>query len=294
MGRRTLFRPRIIDEEDLREWSLVESAYGNGVGAATRKRVVEAFSSLMKLNGITDPAEGLSQWAGAAHRDGLRWATINTYAGYLSAVYRPPLTPDAKLLWDEKRRIINACHADETTGGALACTTVEYCNILKNLNGVEDSLTRAAVCLIALTGMRLADIRRLRRRQINLRKRTLKIEVRVAKNRRRRSLRRIHSIRCGGPIVKIDLDPILRRLLRSGGHPDACLFQPVTTSVINERLSRLNSPHQYTTYSFRKMYINNVISHFGDDWPTIIHHTMHTGINVVKSHYQALDVGDEG
>ncbi len=236
--------------------------------------------------------ESFRGWVGAAIRDGLKYSTINTYSAYLTAVVLPDLTLSERASWRLIRQLIKAAAADEDGGGAVAATSAEVCLVLPRLS----LLDRQTVALITYTGARLADIRRLRRKQIRISVNRIQVQVRLSKNRRKRSLRRILKVHDVATMVGLSLDGSLEEPLGEGVDPEDRPFVHQTVAHINARLkticAELSLP-KLTTYSFRKFFIQAIIQHYEYDWPRIIATTLHCNMDVVAAHYDSWTIDEQ-
>jgi len=276
MGRRPLFRPRVATAEDASVYQTLVDTYALDANDATRRRVVADFGSFAATNGLTDrPCTCLKLWLGACHRDGLAWSTIDTYSGYITKATLPVLALGDRQEWLSIRAVIRAVHADSDT---KAAPTVCRDHLIRILASPSLSLrVRQAIAAIAFTGCRLADARRWRRKQVFFGTRALKVEVHLSKNRRRRSKRRTIRIMDCEELLGLTMDPSLPGL--QYGDADERPLSGVTVGMVNTQLSRtcaiLHLP-RYTTYSFRKFFIQQVIKWFEYDWSQIVNLTLHT------------------
>jgi len=287
MGRPRKFTPRLATAADLDRWRAVEARYGDEQNGRTRERICQEFLSFHRMN-VTNIVTSFKLWIGAASSDGLMWSTIDTYSGYISRVVMPDLSSADRIEWRLARKIVRAAHADEDTGGARACTREELQKIL-----IESDLNmRQAIALIAYTGARWADIRRLRLKQIAVKRNSIRIQVRISKNRRKRSLRRNLKIRDVAGKLGLELDPSLFALVESNDDPFSRPFEKWKVDDINKHLKITCLKcglEKLTSYSFRKFFIRNIIRYYEGDWATIINYTLHTKLDVVAAHYDAWD-----
>jgi len=289
MGRSRKLRPRIVNDLDLQEWEKAVSLYACESNAKTRLRVVDDFVIFARLNGVADnPVRALQLYAGMARRDTVEWSTIDTYVGYIGATLWSGFSPAQKLGWKVARDVIRAAHADSDTKSARTATASEICRILPLLPARE----RLAVGTVAFTGARLADVRRWRSKQTIVSRDRLKVEVRIAKNRRRRALRKILRLNRASKVLGLTLDPFfVQTWTDAAACPEERPLQEVTVSMVNAELKKVCqrlSIDRLTTYSFRKFFIRRVINHCDFDWPRIIQLTLHTNVNVVAAHYDNL------
>ena len=293
MGRRALFRPRIATEEDRIVFDRLVQTFAAPANAETRKRVVADFASFGATNGVSDrPCLCLKLWLGACHRDGLAWGTVDTYSAYITKVIYPALSWNDRHEWQLIRGVTRAAHADSDTKGAC---TIPREHLIQVLGSPLLTLrVRQAIAAITFTGCRLADVRRWRRRQFRFGRRGLRVEVRLSKNRRRRSKRRHLRVHDCERLLGITMDQSLWSL--NGGDPDERPLGKVTVELVNGLLARvcasLHLP-RYTTYSFRKYFIQKVIAYHDYDWPRILDLTLHTRMDVVAAHYDGILDEDE-
>lgn len=295
MGRQRKFSPRVVTVDDSNAWQAAEAMFGQESNARTRLRVVEDFIVFSRLNGVSaSPARALKLLAGAMRHDGVEWSTIDTYTGYISAAMYPSLAPADRLLWRSIRDVIRAARADSDTKSARTATADEICAVLPRLAG----RVRLAVSTIVFTGARLADAARWRRRQTKVGRNRLRVEVRVAKNRRRRAFRRILVIKDIESLLGLTTDPFLVHQWGDQGalNADEKPLAGITVNEVNKALAvackQLHLP-KLTTYSFRKFFVRRAIEFFDRDWEQIIRFTLHTSINVVAAHYDRLEYGDD-
>jgi hypothetical protein len=296
MGRNAIFKPRVCTRADLDVFLEAERTLGGKSKVAnrkTRRRVVGDFGRLIAANGFVDPVEGLRFWAGACKNDGLGWGAIDTYSAYISKVISPTLTWSQRGDWMDVRSTIRCAHADEDTHGAATCPREHIVKILPQLS----LSARQAIAAITFTGARLCDLKRLRRKQMRFGKNSIQIEVRIAKNRRKRSARRILRIRNVGGLVGLTLDESLLTLQVEQQQDQD--FRPLSHLCLNSINTQLRCVCQklglprYTTYSFRKFFIRSVIAKFEGDWPRILNFTLHTKMDVVAAHYDGMEEEDE-
>jgi integrase len=275
-GRRTRWRPQAITGADRAAIAEAIAAYGDAANAKTRERLIEDFTEFHRINHIS-VGEAFKPFVGQLRRCGLMWSTISTYVGYLR-----PLLPELRRAYHEVRRVVDLAHADES---AMHSRSPIVLSESRNIAGVlEDVAMRAAVYLLTATGGRMADLRRLRRRQIKVGSKKLCVEFRVMKNRRRRGQRvvlRVPHTWSGPPT-----DSVLRYLAH--GEPEQPLLGHLTATVVNKELLQACERLSYrrmTTYDFRKRFMQIAYEKSGNDATRAQRYTLHLSSKTVEAFY---------
>ena len=287
-------RPALVADADRELWRNVASQYGDAENDKTRSRVLEDFLAFANMNSL-HACDTLPLFAALGIRCGLEWSTMDTYTGYLTKPIGASLNPLEKERWRQTRRIIKAAHADSECKGAPCANIGQIQKVLCKLS----LKVRQAVAAITYTGARLRDVRRWRRKQMFFSPRRIAVQVRLAKNRRRRSQRKI--LRLSEPAHKLGLevDASLLQIQDEKQHSDLeeRPFENISITRVNKEIAhacqKLSIVPKLTTYSFRKFYIKGITVFYNYDWPTIIQYTLHTNVNVVQAHYDVKEVEDD-
>ena len=281
MGRRLKLKPRLLCPGDSDHWRAAENEYGDAANAATRFRVCTSYLRFCTMNAML-PSEALPHWCGLCRTDQIEWSTIDAYSTYVSKNVIGSLTLLERERWRSWRKIIKAAHADSNTKGAMRAQSSQLNTVLTG----APLRIRRAIAAIAFTGVRLRDLKRMRRKQMSFAPKSISMQIRLSKNRRSRALRRVLRLQSVHKVVGFYVDKALCDLPE--GDPEDKPFSSTTTAEINSYLRKLCLRQGWsvlTTYSFRKFFIRRVALYMKFDWPRIISWTGHCGINVVAAHY---------
>jgi hypothetical protein len=248
-------------------------------------RVTAEYLSYCDLNGF-NIIEGVRYWIGGAIRDGIAPGTLDTYFNYLLPMLRRSTTPDNLPLLLHCRAIVAALHADADTGGATPATVDVCCQAIA---ACQEAKLRLTLNLLTMTGLRLKDLRRLRRRQIRISAKRVDVQVRLSKNRRRRCLRRVLTIEDWQDKLQMNMDPRLLEILNEQSEEVSPRLNLSPLRDVNKHLRLFGC----TSYSLRKFFINSMIRHFSTvkngqlktDWNSVLEMTLHTKIDIVRAHY---------
>jgi hypothetical protein len=256
MGRPKKTVVLVFAEADYKAFAETEKLYTNKSNIQTRTRVIREFLSSCDVNNLgLGPA--LRPWVGAQRRSGVAWSSLDTFCGYIYGTLAGRINLSDVPEWDNICSVVAAAHADSTTKSALTATDAQLRQLKEELN--DDVFW--VVSAVRYTGTRMADIRRWRRRQVCFAKKNIHVEVRVTKGRRARKKRRILSI-ATNEIFGLQTPANLRLPLRKLQPDD--LVTNLTTSAVNRALKaackKLKIP-TCTTYSFRHLYIKNVLAY---------------------------------
>ena len=197
-------------------------------------------------------------------------------------------------------RLLNIRAADADTRRALSITHAQCSLVL----GTLPCLERGALTMMALIGPRAKDVSRLRQKQIDIphvranREKGVfyRAEIRIAKNRkklgRRASLWVPAEWRC--PLLR-DANYLHRYLHQFGAEERP--FASCTTRRLNDALSvacREAGQPRMTTYSFRRLFITEVIRRCNRDFAKVRNYTLHFAEDTIRAFYDTfnLDVRD--
>lgn len=289
-GRKANFRPRLTSTQDRETWDAVARLYGDEINEKARSVVVANFISFYKMNQLLSLPLTLKYWAGAMINDGNKWSTVSTYSAYITKAVFPDLSPVERVEWRALRRIIRSAHADEDTTSAPVCGLEVLPLVLRSL----PLQLRRAVAAISFTGVRMADLRRLRNKQMCYRRNAIKVQVRVSKNRKTRAKRRV--LRIQNVLATLGLQTDFSLLNADISDKEARPFSSLTTTKVNAALKEVcgkNGWARFTTYSFRKFFVQAVSRYCNYKWIDVIDFTLHCGIDVVAAHYDLQNVLDE-
>ncbi len=177
---------------------------------------------------------------------------LDTYCHYILTFLKRNLSPGDLVVFNYVLKLVGLAHANEDCLAAVPAT-VEECGVISRAADCDE---KQATLAMRYTGMRLADLRRLRRKQIYLTPKQIQVEVRVTKNRRKRKFRRILRIPCNQVWGKRgDCPPCLINFLK-GGQPDDLPFSGVTVAKLN-RFIKCHTP-KLSSYSFRELFITDI------------------------------------
>lgn len=283
MPRPLKFRPRRIEEADLLEYKELEKKFLSP-NFLTRARVVREYQQFQEMNDLS-PTIAVKAWIGAQLRAGRKIGTVHTYLVYALTAVRSSLSSLEKLEWSRVMRVVSAAHADADTASAPYCDPDTFCSVITHMQGP----TRLAASLIAFSGLRVADMARLRRKQIRFGKNELQIQVRLSKNRRSPAKRKILRLTNVSDMLGYTLDDQLRQL--AGGDPNERPLQGITADEVNRALrtaTQTAGVGHLTTYSLRKLFIQQISAFYQYDWQRVIEVTLHTKIDVVAAHYDRI------
>jgi integrase len=154
---------------------------------------------------------------------------------------------------------------------------------MRHLLIIAPQLIAHSLWMIMATGGRVKDLQRLRRSQLHLTTRHLHVQWRWTKTTRRRRFRRN---------VKYPLSwaPPLQESLRTAiqnGPGEARLFSQTAVANINAWLvpHRAEPTERLTTYSFRRLFIHQLMNRFHGDIDRCILYTGHFGRDMINAHY---------
>lgn len=246
---------------------------------SAQSRVQANFLAMCELSGL-EPDEAIPGYIGQLKESGLASGTIHEYLKAIRLLIRP----------STYRPAIKACaaaHADADTTHAADLPG----NQLDWLTEKAQPGLYEVLFFLRLTGARLADLRRLQRKQIVFKEEeaVVHIQFRRTKNRTKRSLRKSveFPISWGGPVR----GEVLRAFLQVPGYVK--LFRPYTVSYVNRELKKLCAQVDYrscTSYTFRRAFMDRVIRTVPASERSEF--TLHLNGHVLYAHY-ARFVGED-
>jgi hypothetical protein len=231
-------------------------------------------------------AVGLKWFIGVqrSHQPPLKWSTLATYARYIRAYVRRHLKLTELHSYDIVYKLIRLAHADEDCKSAMVASDEEIAFFLQPCSGSDIPL-QAAALMISSCGLRLADLKRLRRKQIHMTLKMTRAEVRISKNRRHRGLRRILRLDANEIWGRDNPKPLVD-FLDSCTEPDERIFSKITIAAFNNFIKK-RAKH-LSSYSFRKRFIQDIAVWKNFDWKETIRYTLHCNEDVVAAHYDSL------
>jgi hypothetical protein len=240
-------------------------------------KVIDDFKEFCRLNELSY-TECFHPWIGHLRRQGMAPGTVDTYMTY---VLRALLSKRDQIPLSRLIKAVRVAHSDADTQCAKILNLQECRRVLCYFRNSPKHYS--ALSLLMASGLRLMDLTWIRRKQIQFDDGDVfSIQVRVAKNRKRRQLRAHLKPRWSW----VDgLDPIVKRYLNSLG-PDDRLININDAARIMTALRSLNEG--VTSYSFRKFYILGIVHRFPKqvwvDW------TLHMSSKMVDAHYNSTEV----
>jgi integrase len=280
-----MFQPRKIEEADVQ---LARTLFQGTAQVRVMQRVLAEYHAFCALNQRSTHST-LLVWAAAQFRDGRSWGTISTYSGYLNKIIRPT-DKSSQFTWDIHRRAIALKYAEQTFSRAAEPASsaqveefvVQASSVLHEAS-VEDNLaTPAAVIAMAGLGLRCADLRRIHRGDIQRRSKKVWVKIRVAKNRRKKSAGTILRITpaCDIPTEFFAWLDTFQSIEKP--------FSSTSSGKVNIWLKSRNGqrpPKTARSYSLRKYFVKVRAAALHYAWEQIMEETGHTGIAILKSHY---------
>jgi hypothetical protein len=287
MGRPKKTVVRVAQESDWQTFAAAESLFSNKANQSTRTRIIREFLTFVDINGMT-LGNGLRPWVGAQRGSRVEWSTLDTYCGYIHKHLSGRIPLGDIHEWDHVCSVVSAAHADCKTKSAPTATAQQLL-ALKSLLP-EDVFW--AFSVIRFTGARVADIRRWHKHQTLFRARSIRVEVRVTKGRRARKKRRILRLKCID-FFGMKLPLYVRKPLRHLDEDAKVLDPTITTGVINRQLKKactqMGWSTRLTSYSFRHMYIKDVLEYVEYDYTKALRYTLHCGEDILAAHYDKLE-----
>lgn len=289
-GRRPLFTPRVCDPNDRARFLALQTRFGDPKNQRTAARVISDFCDFCALNGL-EFIQGLEAWIGAMDVDGVAPGTVHTYFNHIRKGAWGTLNALSRLRVKQLQRIVARHHALADARGATAISLDELKKLVEECRKRDDAEFIRVLGLLAFTGMRFRDLTWLTKPQVMVMENSLKVEVRLAKNRYKRGQRRILRIADVTSVIGCEIP---QELIGVEHHieSDTKLFGTWTLQRVNDRLEELRTtchiPYKVTTYSLRKFYIGQVAKYCKFVWATVIQYTLHCDEQVVAAHYDAL------
>ena len=254
--------------EDFKEAEELAERYATNQRASIQVR--NDFEEFANLNGLS-LEEAVKPYVGQTLRAGLKPSSLDTYLGYLKPLLR---RFPAYYTWC---KIVALAHADSEAKTAVDASLASLKEVLKAM----EIKNKPIVWFLISTGMRVADARRLRRKQISLTKTDLVVQCRIMKNRRKRRHRFVLRI----PVEwSMNPPPSFRRLL-STGDDEQCIFGHYNVASINALLK----PWSLSSYTFRRRFFKEVVDRVGLGEMRL--YTGHFSESIFQAHYQKWTAG---
>lgn len=204
--------------------------------------------------------------------------------------------PGVRGAWRRLNHLLNILAADSETTAALNIT---HATAEKIIDAIENPLIKNALRVMVLLGPRAKDLTWLRRRQLDIpkwssrsRTKAYRARILVAKNRKHLSRRVNLTVPMAMRSVARRTGDALHRFLETVP-PEEKLFATVSTPSINKAIAGacvrlgLNLTRAYTTYSFRRLFISEVIRYCKRDFGKCMQYTLHFEERTIKAYYDA-------
>ena len=222
-------------------------------------------------------------WVGSLLSAGLKIGTIKTYFGYVFVAHP---SNACNPVWIEVMSTLVKAHADALVREARRISWRDFHEIISRIT-VEP--IRLAVMMIGVCGLRLADLRRLRRSQIAILVDEIRIRVKISKGRRSASKAKTLRIRNFRSIFHFAVPEQLKSLM--SGPPDDRPFGDVSIADMNKALVSASlwcDERPATSYSFRKIYMTTILSYFKWDLEAAKELSMHVSTDSLSGYYDTL------
>ena len=276
MGRKRKWTPHVLSQSEKVASRMFAQAWLSSTNA---NRIRADYRVFLNANQLEDNDAAKLLIVGQMIMAGLKMSSICTYLGYV--VYNN----DRNSVW----RAVRLAHADEETRHAVDATGNRLTNLIRAMpTGPIECVT----WLMFNTGARNMDLRRLRRKQIDLNvdDRTVTIEFRITKGIRSRAKRRTVVFQWRSTPT-----PRVCELLIDGNE-DARPLLDVDVARTNSALKKVDSDSHsrtVTSYSFRRNFINDLIktlyspaySH-KENLEFIASRTLHNDPQVIEAFYK--------
>jgi len=269
---RRKYWPRAVTEADKAAWERLKRAYG--ANTDNRDRVNDDYDVFLRASLLESNAESLGWFLGQMSRD----LAASSCASYLKHVLAKNRVNGSKLV----RNVAEAYNADTIGGHA---PDIELNVLLKYIELAPPEI-QPVLWLLLVTGLRVKDLSRLRRRQIARKKTGLSFLLCLTKGRRRRCLR-----------CKLDIpaewhgkipDSLIEILVQSRQSKKKRIFKNHTANKLNAQLRKMSKSHNLprpTTYSFRRHYMNFIVEKCGGDVARQATFTKHISASITEAHY---------
>lgn len=276
-GRPLLFRPGVWTRGDERFLGQLRADW-----TPTDRPIILQWKTFLEMNSFTNNDASYLQFVSQMLRSRLKRSTIATYAEEIQDFRLRPekgMTPRSvmkqlQLLVAAERRT----HAPDRSTATLAHSIISR----------KIDLLNCGIGLALLCGLRVNDISNLQGRQIKLEGESLKIDVRISKNRRSQHQMTTLTILKDSPLWHEELVRYMEEYLRHLPKKEAP-WKDMHSAEYSKRLSELVGK-KCTSYTLRRNYIRRVIASFtfADgrvDWSSVTQMTLHLDEATVKAYY---------
>jgi integrase len=273
MPRKQRWLPSRVIAEDREAASALVAAWGDP-NSGTQERIRRYVSDFLRLHQEEDDIFVLM--AGQMIRSGLKFSTICTYLQYC----KPLLTswsPTVRASYRSTLRMTHLAHADEDT---KQIKDIDLHEAMAFVRASKGTLKHFAY-ILGLTGARARDLSRLRRKQIKVTNTGIRIEFRVMKNRRKRTMRAAVFFKYR------DFFPASPRTLKflKEGDKEQLLFGNWNATSFNNKSKLMNNLSSYiTTKAFRRMFINRTFERL-KDIEKVKTYTLHISSRTIEAFY---------
>ncbi len=285
---RTLSRREIEDRE-----RFIEGLYKLLNASPIRERLRQDWDLFLLRNCLTPSARALELFVADA-AVALKETSAAEYCDKMSSLPALKLPGMRQAHW-RLRKALHIRAADVDLRHALDIDTKTAKKIIAH---IDDEPIKYAITLMGLVGPRCKDLTHIRRRQLDIKKNTAakskkahqafhRVQVRVAKNRKQLS-RRVNlyvptewrlPLEAEGRKVSLWLDTI---------SDDEKPFAHISTQKANAALARAcdrAGVRRVTTYSFRRIFITDIIRICKRDFTKIRQYTLHFAEDTIRSFY---------
>lgn len=240
-----------------------------------RVEFLKVFFRINRLHSLEEGAEALY----SSLSEKLAEGSVVEYLKTAKEVYG-----EAGPLFQRVMKAANKAHALADTSHAVDCASEDLLQSITLLQNKSRYVgIAAALELILKTGLRFCDIRTIGSVQLRFDSEMLKMEVRTAKNRKRRADRVIVRV----PTSWFGELTLATQTFLAGG-PCA----PFEKFTINDILNGLHTVHaSATTYSFRRCMFHKALVECDFDFEKCCQlYTLHKQTRTLRAYYDSLDI----
>ncbi len=266
---------------DLEIYTRLFARYGSK-GLATRSRVVSDFKFWTRSQSL-GYSRGLQFFVGSLLRAGLRIGTIKTYVSYIMYAIPGMLSDPLSL---SVRRTVALAHADAAIREARR---LSYADVERLLLRIKDPELRRVIIFLTYTGLRLADLQKLRRQSFLACPDANRVLVRIKISKGRRSASKAKTLRLE-PFTKIfrgrPMPAVFTEFM--SGNPDDRPFANISVSQVNaafEKNTLWPGERSATTYSLRKLYMSTILAYFNWDIAKASELSLHVQSDTLAAYY---------
>ena len=289
-GRRPLLVARVSTTADDAVWEELEHRYEDRRNAVQRRRVVTTFFEFCGLNGFPVASSALKKFVGSAINCGVKVGTVNTYVQYVAKAITQVVPASDLASVRNVVRLVALCHADAETRKA---PDISFDFAVKIINALAGD-AQLVVAAITFTGCRCRDIMRWLGCRCTFRTNSYAIDVRITKGRRTPDKRVTHRV---ADVKALLGEPLHPCLLKVKDFPTASRpFETWNALRVNRaidlarkalQLTEESTLPRYTTYSFRRLYCQQVLRACDHDFEKAARYTLHCRAEVLCAFYDA-------